>query len=71
MMNLTSKTHQRTTHFKEFARKKVRELGIDGAVQFYRKQRAYYMTNSIYENSYVYQLFAEMSIDYIVNDLGE
>lgn len=71
MMNLIS-SRQKTSscHFKDFARMKVRELGMDGAVQFFRHQKAYYNNTPKYENSYLYVRLAEMSIDYIVNDLG-
>ena len=71
MKNLQNKGKEKTLHFKNFARMKVRELGIDGAVQYFRQQKLYYKNNLLYEKSWLYISIAEMSLDYIVNELGE
>ena len=71
MKNLQNKGKDKKHHFKGFARMKVRELGIDGAVQYFRQQILYYKSNSLYEMSWFYTSVSEMSIEYIVNDLGE
>ena len=57
-------------HFKVAARNKVRELGIDGAVMHYLQQYRYYKNNPMYEMSWIYISVSEMSLEYIVNDLG-
>ena len=70
MMSLISNHRKMSScHFKDFARMKVRELGMDGAIQFFRHQKTYYNNTPNYENSYIYVRIAEMCIDYIVNDL--
>jgi len=71
MKNLNLKEKGRTLHFKEYSKKKVRELGIDGAVQYFRNQIEYYQNNKIYEQSSFYIFVCELSIEYIVNDLAE
>lgn len=70
-MNLQKKDKEKTLHFKEFARMKVRELGIDGAVQYFRQKILYYKNNPLYEMSWLYITVSEMSLEYIVNDLAE
>ena len=71
MKNLQNKGREKRLHFKSFARMKVRELGIDGAVQYFRQQILYYKNNPLYEMSFFYISVSEMSIEYIVNELGE
>ena len=71
MKNLQNKGKEKKHHFKIFARMKVRELGIDGAVQYFRQQIMYFKNNHRYENSWIYSNMCEMSLEYIVNDLGE
>jgi len=50
---------------------KLIELGIDGAVQYFRQQIMYFKNNHRYENSWIYCNMCEMSLEYIVNDLAE
>ena len=71
MMNLQNKGRGKNLHFKDFARMKVRELGIDGAVHYFRKQILYYKNNPLYEMSWIHITVSKMSIEYIVNDLAE
>ena len=71
MKNLQNKGKEKKPHFKDFARMKVRRLGIDGSVQYFRQQISYYKNNIIYEKSWIYVSIAEMSLEYIVNDLAE
>lgn len=71
MMNLNLKEEQKKHHFKNFARMKVRELKIDGAVQYFRDEICKYKNNLLYQMSWVHISICEMSIEYIVNDLAE
>ena len=71
MKNLQNKDKEKSLHFKRFARMKVRELGIDGAIQYFRQQILYYKNSPLYEMSWIYITLSEMSIEYIVNDLAE
>lgn len=71
MKNLQNKGKEKSLHFKSFARMKVRELGIDGAVQCFRQQIMYFKNNDRYENSWIYCNMCEMSLEYIVNDLAK
>jgi len=65
------KTPPRKLHFKDFAREKVRELGMDGAVMYFLKKKRYYDNNPLYEKSWLYSSVYSMILEYIVNDLGE
>jgi len=69
MKNLNMKEKEKTHHFSTFARIKVRELGIDGAVQYFKHEIQYYKNNPLYEKSWLYMTVARMSIEYIVNDI--
>lgn len=71
MMNLQKKDKEKKHHFKDFARMKVRELGIDGAVQYFRNEKTYHDNNYVFQDSWIYSNICEMSIEYIVNDLAE
>jgi len=71
MKNLQNKGKEKTLHFKDFAKMKLIELGIDGAVQYFRQQIMYFKNNHRYENSWIYCNMCEMSLEYIVNDLAE
>ena len=62
---------EKKLHFKAYARDKVRELGVDGAVDYFRTRRDYYRNNKIYEMSWIRASVYDMIIDYIVNDLTE
>lgn len=58
-------------HYKQAARKAVRELGLDGAVMHYLEQYRYYKSNPIYEMSWLHVSINGMILEYLVNDLGE
>jgi hypothetical protein len=68
-MTLILKQKEKSLHFKDFALLKVQELGIEGAVNYFRRSKQKHSDNLIYEKSYFYGILADMSIDYIVNDV--
>lgn len=70
MIILTMKTHQMKYHFKDFARLKVRELGIDGAVQYFRMEKKKHLENQVFEKAWLHVAIANQSINYIVNQLA-
>jgi hypothetical protein len=70
MKNLILKTHQPTTHFKEYSRQKVRELGIERAVNYFRSEKNKFK-NNMYSDSWLYICIYNQCIDYITNDLAK
>lgn len=60
-----------TAHSKNYALKKVRELGIDAAVQYFLGKYRYYKSNPMYENSWLNAVFYSMMLEYTVNVIGE
>lgn len=71
MKNLNLTRGTASAHFKHHARNKVRELGLDGAVQYFLKEYRYYRSNTIYEKSWLYATMYGMMLEYTVNELGE
>ena len=71
MKNSNLKMTATTAHFKPYARQKVRELGIDGAVRYIRDQMHYSLMNNKYEATWLKYTVYSMMLDYVVNDLGE
>lgn len=71
MKNLQVRTTRQNVHFKHYARNKVRELGLDGAVQYFLREYRYYKSNTIYEKSWLYATMYGMMLEYAVNELGE
>lgn len=71
MNHLTLKKKKQTARFKKAALNKVRELGLDGAIQHYLKEYRYYKKNNKYELSWLHVSINGMILEYLVNEIGE
>ena len=68
MKNLISH-HQKTVHFKEWSRQLVKEMGIEGSVEYLRSEKEK-NKNSMYKDAFLKIALFNLCIDFIVNDLA-
>lgn len=68
MKNLISHP-RKTVHFREWSRQLVRDMGIEGSVEYLRSEKEK-NKNSMYKDAFLKISLFNLCIDFIVNDLA-